>query len=87
MQLGIRENRNCYECGERAKQIGISDYNAEQTEKIKILNTLLTNYNDGWRKTLFCVGVNLLSIQELEGILQKISDNNELDGLLKLRKK
>lgn len=66
---------------ERAKQIGISAYNAEQTEKIKILNTLLTNYNDGRRKTLFCVGVNLLSLQELEVILQKISDNSELDGL------
>ena len=44
---------------EKARQIGIEAYNAEQEEKVEILGTLLAGYNDGRKKTLFCVAVNL----------------------------
>ena len=36
----------------------------EQMEKARQLETLLDNYNDGLKKTLFCQAVNLLSLQE-----------------------
>ena len=29
---------------------------------------LLTNHNDGRRKTLYCLGVNLLPLEDLRGI-------------------
>lgn len=35
---------------ERAKQIGIDNYNNEQKEKIEILHMLLSKYNDGRKK-------------------------------------
>ena len=35
----------------KARQIGIDAYNAEQAEKVKILNILLSGYNDGRKKT------------------------------------
>lgn len=49
---------------EKASQIGIPAYNAEQEEKRKLLDFLLSHYNDGRRKNLFCVAVNLLTIKE-----------------------
>ena len=53
----------------KAQQIGIPAYNAEQEEKRKILDFLLASYNDGRRKNLFCIAVNLLEIGEIENIL------------------
>ena len=51
---------------EKASQIGIPAYNAEQEEKRKLLDFLLSHYNDGRRKNLFCVAVNLLTIKEID---------------------
>lgn len=53
--------------------------NAEQAEKAEILKFLLTDYNDGRKKTLFCVAVNLLELQEIKEILIQIKSNSELD--------
>lgn len=64
----------------KAKELGIEVYNAEQVEKAKILNFLLANYNDGRKKTLFCVAVNLLEMQEINEILMQIESNPEMDG-------
>jgi len=57
---------------EKAKRFGIDDYNVEQAEKANILEVLLSNYNDGRKKTLFCVAVNLLELQELQTVLREI---------------
>ena len=48
---------------EKAMSIGIEQYNLEQQEKTQILSYLLSNYNDGRRKSFFCVAVNLLIFQ------------------------
>ncbi len=66
---------------ERAKNIGMEKYNHEQQEKIQILSYLLSNYNDGRRKTFFCVGVNLLEPSELQEAIKQIQENNELSSL------
>lgn len=68
---------------EKAKEIGIEKYNLEQEEKIRILDYLLSNYNDGRRKSFFCVAVNLLDISELKVALRLVSDNKELSLLSK----
>ena len=71
----------------KAQQIGIPAYNAEQEEKRKILDFLLASYNDGRRKSLFCIAVNLLEIGEIENILQAVKSDKEFQGLSKILQK
>lgn len=66
---------------EKAKRIGIDAYNAEQVEKTKILDMLLSGFNDGRKKTLFCTAVNLLDLQELRAVLSQIENRAGLDTL------
>ena len=66
---------------EKVRQIGIEAYNAEQEEKVEILGVLLAGYNDGRKKTLFCVAVNLLKIHELREVLGKIENRSDLENL------
>lgn len=65
----------------KAKKIGIESYNAEQLEKIEILHSLLSNYNDGRKKTFFCVAVNLLELQELKAVMKQLANQKELISL------
>lgn len=65
----------------KAQQIGMEAYNAEQAEKAHILEVLLANYNDGRRKTLFCVAVNLMELQELQEILRQMECRADLETL------
>lgn len=66
---------------EKAKRFGIDAYNAEQAEKTKILEVFLSNYNDGHKKALFCVAVNLLDIQGLQVVLSQIDRKYDLEML------
>lgn len=56
-------------------------YNAEQIEKRQILDRLLSDYNDGRKKTLFCLAVNLLPLNDLRTVFEK----EDLDIPLKER--
>ena len=60
---------------ERAERMGLARYSAEQAEKAEILAVLLSQYNDGRRKTLFCTAVNLLELEKLREIMQDLQDN------------
>ncbi len=66
---------------EKARSIGIEQYNLEQQEKIKILSFLLSNYNDGRRKNFFCVAVNLLELSEIQEAVKQIQSNDGLSVL------
>ena len=66
---------------EKAKRFGIDAYNAEQAEKANILEVLLSNYNDGRKKTLFCVAVNLLELQELQTVLREIDRKPDMETM------
>lgn len=66
---------------ERARCSGIEAYNEEQVEKAKILDLLLSNYNDGRKKTLFCVAVNLLDLQELQKVLSEVECSLDMETL------
>lgn len=73
---------------EKARAMGISNYNEEQTSKMKILNILLANYNDGRKKTFYCVAVNVLEFSVLENLMRQIEISNdfkELDDLSKCK--
>lgn len=65
----------------KAHQIGMEAYNAEQEEKARIVDILLADYNDGRKKTLFCVAVNLLDLQDLQAVLRQIENRADLDTL------
>ena len=50
----------------KAKDIGIGAYAKELNEKISILETLLANYDDGRRKSFFCIAINHLGLQDVK---------------------
>jgi hypothetical protein len=66
---------------EKARQSGIEAYNAEQVEKTKILDVLLSGFNDGRKKTLFCAAVNLLDLQELREVIRQMESRSDLETL------
>lgn len=66
---------------EKARQLGIEAYNTEQIEKTRILDVLLSGYNDGRKKTLFCLAVNLLELQELQAVLREIECRSDMETL------
>jgi hypothetical protein len=57
---------------EKVKNIGSGSYNTELSEKATILLYLLKNYNDGRRKTLFCLAINLLELTDIRVVIQEI---------------
>lgn len=62
---------------EKARRIGTEIYNAEQTKKAEILNDLLNRYNDGRKKTLFCLAVNLLELEDLEKAVERADSETQ----------
>ncbi|MCX4379663.1 MAG: DUF3795 domain-containing protein [Lachnospiraceae bacterium] len=66
---------------EKARRFGIEAYNVEQAEKAKILDILLSGFNDGRKKTLFCAAVNLLELQELQTVLSEIERQSDMETL------
>lgn len=66
---------------EKARRIGVEAYTAEQAEKVELLHRMLSDYNDGRRKTLYCVAVNLLETDELRAALESLEGRPEF-GLL-----
>lgn len=64
---------------ERAKSIGIESYDEEQREKVLILDMLLSGYNDGRRKTFFCLAVNLLPLSDLAAVVVRLKAADGLD--------
>ena len=64
---------------EKARQSGVEAYNAEQIEKVRILDILLSGYNDGRKKTLFCVAVNLLELQALRNVIEQLETDSEME--------
>ena len=47
-------------------------YSKELNEKIAMLETLLSNYDDGRRKGFFCIALNLLGLQDVKQALKQI---------------
>lgn len=60
---------------EKFRELGIEPYTAEQQRKKVLLNHLLNTYNDGRKKTLFCVAVNLLELDGIENIINELDKN------------
>ena len=65
----------------KAKRIGIHAYHCEQREKIEILEYLLTNYNGGRKKSMFCLAVNLMGLSDLREGVKQIQQMNGSEKL------
>lgn len=63
---------------EKAERLGSDAYDREQAEKVQLLDLLLTRYNDGRRKTLYCLAVNLLEIEDIRAALAELETSPEL---------
>jgi len=61
----------------KALEYGIEQYQLELNEKTLFLAYLISNYNDGRRKSFYCIAVNLLELADLHDIeerMQKLDD-------------
>ena len=76
-------HRNRLENLERARR-DLQGLQKELEEKRDILLELLTNHNDGRRKTLFCLGVNLLPLEDVEGIRAQLRGNPQKGSAARL---
>lgn len=59
---------------EKIKEIGQEDYQKELDEKMAILKCLINDYNDGRKKNLFCISVNLIELNDMRYAMQRIAD-------------
>lgn len=66
-------HRNQIKDLQKVQDIGEQAYILEQQQKQEILHKLLENYNDGRKKTLYCLAVNLLEKEELQEAMQEIA--------------
>lgn len=57
----------------KAQRMGIKQYNSELEQKSEILQHLLANYNDGRRKSFFCIAIYLLELQQIKDVMEQIS--------------
>jgi hypothetical protein len=63
---------------EKAKEKGTKDYIKELNEKMKFLNILLENYNDGRRKKFYCLAINLLDLDDIKEIMEHTNNTREI---------
>ena len=56
-------------------------YNSEQRQKQEILELLLEGYNDGRRKSFFCLAVNLLDLEDLKTVMEHLAEEKEMESL------
>ncbi len=68
---------------EKCKSLGINKYNDNLKNKIKVLEYLLSNYNNGRLKQFYCNAVNLLNYDDLIEILGfiKFEKKEEIDNI------
>ena len=66
-------HKNQFRDMEKAKR-DIETYKAELNEKIKILQELLQNYDDGRRKSFFCTAINLLELDDVKAVMECVTD-------------
>ena len=73
---GVRDSfithRNRLKDFEKIKNHGLAAYQSELDQKVQILRELLENYNDGRRKSFFCIAVNLLELEDIKEVMTNL---------------
>lgn len=76
-------HKNQLRDNEKAKQIGIDIYKMELNQKINALEKLLADYDDGRRKSFYCVAVNLLELTDIMDIMTRLKYETDSDETVK----
>jgi hypothetical protein len=66
---------------EKMKRIGLEAYQRELHQKMDVLDKLLSEYNDGRRKSFYCLAVNLLELHDLKSVMEEIETEVESNPL------
>lgn len=66
---------------EKMKSLGLEHYQKELQEKMSILGRLLSEYNDGRRKSFFALSVNLLELSDLQEVMKEMEERAEAQEL------
>ena len=74
-------HRNWKQDFEKMKEMGMEAYNSEQMQKLEIWKLLLEGYNDGRRKSFFCLAVNLLDLEDLKTVMEHLAEEKKLESL------
>ena len=61
----------------KAQKIGIEKYHEEQIIKVSILKRFLDSYDNGHQDVFFCLAVNLMEINDLNGVLKQADNLSE----------
>lgn len=69
----------------KAAQLGLDAYCRQLEDKMALLDYLLANYNDGRRKSLFCLAANLLEAEDLRQTVERIKERTQAEDTLKQR--
>ena len=78
-------HKNQFPDSAKAKQTGIKAYMKELNEKIRVLERLLDNYDDGRQKGFFCLTVNLLDLPDVKLAMKQIAREAKADTPLKVK--
>lgn len=76
-------HKNQFRDMDKAKAIGMEAYEAELSHKVQILEELLGSYDDGRRKGLFCLAVNLLDRSDVDSAMEQIRSEASPDASIK----
>ena len=75
IQCSFITHRNILKDFEKVKNHGLAAYQSVLNQKIEILRNLLENYNDGRRKSFFCIAVNLLELEDVREVVANVTPN------------
>lgn len=59
---------------EKVNRIGIEAYQVELNSKVLLLQRLLDQFDDGRRKSYFCLAVNLLELEDVESTMIQLEN-------------
>ena len=76
-------HKNQFRDMDRARELGMEAYAAELNRKVEILEALLANYDDGRRKSFFCLAVNLFGLADIEALLAQLGNTVGADAPVK----
>ncbi|MCK5130163.1 MAG: DUF3795 domain-containing protein [Clostridiales bacterium] len=76
-------HRNQLKDFEKIKKNGLSSYQSELNEKVEILKELLHNYNDGRKKSFYCIAINLLELTAVKEVMAQIAEEIKPDSTVK----
>ena len=66
---------------DKIKKIGFKAYQVELDQKVVLLSELLKNYDDGRRKSYYCLAVNLLEPEDIKSVLIQLTTDSQAGTL------